>query len=50
MPFLQAIWIVTRKDLLVEFRSREVVYTTLFFAVSVLAGVFLQLRAGGCCR
>ena len=36
MPFLQAIWIVTRKDLLVEFRSREVVYTTLFFAVSVL--------------
>jgi heme exporter protein B len=36
MQFLEAIWLVTRKDLLVEFRSREIVYTTLFFAVSAL--------------
>ena len=36
MPFLQAAWLVVRKDLLVEFRSREIIYTTLFFAVSTL--------------
>ena len=27
---------ILRKDLLIEFRSREIVYTTLFFAVSVM--------------
>lgn len=32
--FLATAWLVTRKDLVIEFRSREVVYTTLFFAVS----------------
>ena len=32
--FLETVWLVTRKDLLIEFRSREVVYTTLFFAVA----------------
>ena len=36
MSLLETIWLVTRKDLLIEFRSREIVYTTLFFAVSVL--------------
>jgi heme exporter protein B len=36
MGFLQAAWLVTRKDLLIEFRSREILYTTLFFAVSCL--------------
>lgn len=36
MRFLGAAWLVTRKDLLIEFRSREIVYTTLFFAVSCL--------------
>ena len=36
MQFLQAAWLVTRKDLVIEFRSREIVYTTLFFAVSCL--------------
>jgi heme exporter protein B len=36
MQFLHAAWLVTRKDLLIEFRSREIVYTTLFFAVSCL--------------
>jgi heme exporter protein CcmB len=36
MRFLEAAWLVTRKDLLIEFRSREILYTTLFFAVSCL--------------
>jgi heme exporter protein B len=36
MRFLHAAWLVTRKDLVIEFRSREIVYTTLFFAVSCL--------------
>ena len=38
---------VTRKDLLIEFRSREVVYTTLFFAVAcVLVFAFGFVREG----
>jgi heme exporter protein CcmB len=36
MAFLETVLLVARKDLLVEFRSREIVYTTLFFAVSTL--------------
>jgi heme exporter protein B len=32
--FLRTVWLVTRKDLLIEIRSREIIYTTLFFAVS----------------
>jgi heme exporter protein B len=32
--FFRVAWIVLRKDLTVEVRSREIVYTTLFFAVS----------------
>ena len=36
MQFLATAWLVTRKDLLIEFRSREILYTTLFFAVSTL--------------
>lgn len=32
--FLRTVWLVTRKDLLIEIRSREIVYTTLFFAMS----------------
>lgn len=32
--FLRVAWIVARKDLTVEVRSREIVYTTLFFAIS----------------
>ena len=31
---LRAIWLIVRKDLTVEVRSRELAYTTLFFAVS----------------
>jgi heme exporter protein B len=34
MKFLRTVWLVTRKDLLIEFRSREILYTTAFFAVS----------------
>jgi heme exporter protein CcmB len=43
--FLRAAWLVTRKDLLIEVRSREILYTTLFFAVScvlVFAFGFVQ--------
>lgn len=34
MRFLRTVWLVTRKDLLIEFRSREILYTAAFFAVS----------------
>src|SRR5688500_11019269 len=47
MSFLTAVWLVTRKDLLVEIRSREILYTTLFFAVScVLVFAFGFVRDG----
>jgi heme exporter protein B len=46
-PFLTAVWLVTRKDLLIEIRSREILYTTLFFAVScVLVFAFGFVREG----
>jgi len=45
--FAATVWLVTRKDLLIEFRSREVVYTTLFFAVAcVLVFAFGFVREG----
>jgi heme exporter protein CcmB len=34
--FLRVAWLVMRKDLTVEMRSREILYTTAFFAVSCL--------------
>lgn len=34
MNFARAAWLVVRKDVLIEARSREIVYTTLFFAVA----------------
>ena len=47
MPFLSAVWLVTRKDLLIEVRSREILYTTLFLAVScVLVFAFGFVREG----
>jgi heme exporter protein B len=47
MSFLTAVWLVTRKDLLIEVRSREILYTTLFFAVScVLVFAFSFVRQG----
>ena len=45
--FLETVWLVTRKDLLIEVRSREILYTTLFFAVScVLVFAFGFVREG----
>jgi heme exporter protein B len=47
MSFLETVWLVTRKDLLIEARSREILYTTLFFAVSsVLVFAFGFVRDG----
>jgi len=44
---LRAIWLILRKDLTVEFRSREIATTTVFFAVScVLAFAFALVREG----
>ena len=43
--FARTVWLVLRKDLTVEVRSREIAYTTLFFAVScvlVFAFAFVQ--------
>ena len=36
MRFVSTAWLVVRKDLLVESRSREVVYTSLLFALSCM--------------
>ncbi len=45
--FLRTVWLVTRKDLLIEIRSREILYTTLFFAVScVLVFAFGFVKEG----
>lgn len=34
--FLRTVWIIARKDLIVEARSRELLYTTVFFAVATV--------------
>jgi heme exporter protein B len=45
--FFRIAWLVVRKDLTVEVRSREVLYTTAFFAVScVLVFAFALVREG----
>jgi heme exporter protein CcmB len=45
--FFRVAWLVVRKDLTVEVRSREVLYTTAFFAVScVLVFAFALVREG----
>lgn len=45
--FLHVAWIVVKKDLTVEVRSREILYTTLFFAVScVLVFAVAFVREG----
>ncbi len=48
MPmFLRVAWLVMRKDLTVEVRSREIIYTTIFFAVAcVLVFAFALVREG----
>jgi heme exporter protein B len=46
-PFARSVWLVLRKDLMVEVRSREIAYTTLFFAAScVLIFAFALVREG----
>jgi heme exporter protein B len=45
--FFRVAWLILRKDLTVEVRSREIVYTTAFFAVScVLVFAFALVREG----
>ena len=45
--FLRIAWLVMRKDLTVEVRSREILYTTAFFAVScVLVFAFALVKDG----
>jgi heme exporter protein B len=47
VTFARTVWLVLRKDLTVEVRSREIAYTTLFFAVScVLVFAFALVREG----
>lgn len=43
--FLRVAWLIVRKDVIVELRSREIVYTTVFFAAScVLVFAFSLVR------
>jgi heme exporter protein CcmB len=45
--FFRALWLIVRKDLTVEVRSREIAYTTLFFAVScILVFAFALVKEG----
>ena len=47
MRFLRTVWLVTHKDLLIEARSKEILYTTLFFAVAcVLVFAFGFVKEG----
>jgi heme exporter protein B len=45
--FARVAWLILRKDLTVEVRSREIAYTTIFFAVScVLVFAFALVKEG----
>jgi heme exporter protein CcmB len=45
--FVQAVWVVTRKDLLIESRTREILFTTTFFALAcVMVFAFGFVREG----
>ena len=45
--FVRAAWVITRKDLLVEARTREIFLTTVFFAVAcVMVFAFSFVREG----
>jgi heme exporter protein CcmB len=47
MSAIKAAWLVARKDLVVEARSRELIYTTLFFSLSsVLIFAFSFIKDG----
>jgi heme exporter protein B len=44
---LRAVWLIVRKDITVEVRSRELAYTTMFFAIScVLVFAFSLVQEG----
>jgi heme exporter protein CcmB len=46
--FARAVWLITRKDLLIEARTREILLLTVFFALScVLVFAFGFVREGG---
>jgi heme exporter protein B len=45
--FARTVWVITRKDLLVEVRTREILFTTVFFALAcVLVFAFGFVREG----
>ena len=45
--FARAVWVITRKDLLVEARTREILFTTMFFALAcVMVFAFGFVRQG----
>jgi len=45
--FARAVWVVTRKDILIETRTREILFTTLFFALAcVMVFAFGFVREG----
>lgn len=45
--FIRVVWAIARKDLVIEARSREIVYTSIFFGMSaVLVFVFALVREG----
>jgi heme exporter protein CcmB len=47
MTFARTVWLILRKDLTIEVRSREIAYTSLFFAVSLtLVFAFALVRDG----
>jgi heme exporter protein CcmB len=47
VTFLRVVWLIVRKDITVEVRSREILFTTLFFAAScVLVFAFGLVRDG----
>ena len=45
--FARAVWVITRKDLLIEARTREILFTTVFFALAcVMVFAFGFVRQG----
>jgi len=45
--FARAVWVVTKKDILIETRTREILFTTLFFALAcVLVFAFGFVKQG----
>jgi heme exporter protein CcmB len=45
--FFRAVWVVTRKDILIETRTREILFTTVFFALAcVLVFAFGFVKDG----